>query len=358
MKEKYLTGKKEIFFLIINLIFFKSFANGPKSILRECGSSAFLSGAAAALICLAVAAVLGALYEKTDCRNIFELSKKYISPLFSSALQIIIILYLALSLSIALKETVNFASLAAFETAPFAFIALFFAVAAFFSVKRGMEAIVRAIEIIMPFSLAVTLIMLFSTAKEWDASNLFPLFGYGFGKTAVSAIKSTPYYLDFILIFLINPFFETRENLKKTVFSAVLFGTAINLLTLLTVNLILPYQTMPDIDFPVYQIMKTVYFGRFMQRIDAFYLLAFSLSAMSYISFGVFLMNYLLKGALGLSKNRPSSASFALIILFGAMLAEKGILNVSDTALFIFELLVFIIIFLMPLLPENVKKEA
>ena len=100
MKEKYLTGKKEIFFLIINLIFFKSFANGPKAILRECGSSAFLSGAAAALICLAGAAVLGALYEKADCRNIFELSKKYISPLFSSALQIIIILYLALSLSL------------------------------------------------------------------------------------------------------------------------------------------------------------------------------------------------------------------------------------------------------------------
>lgn len=321
MKEKYLTGKWELSCLIINLIIYKVFTDAPRRFL-DAGNSAFLAAVISALVAYGVIWFIPVIYEKTGSKNIFELLEK--KGVASAVSGIVIFVWLALSASYALEALVTFSKIAAFPSAPFVFIALFFIAGMIAAVLRGMEGCIRPHGLIVPFCVFIILFMLSSVVRYFDITNLTPVFGKSGKNTILTAFKNLPYFFDFILVFLINPFLKDGGKLSRTVRISGALGILVNLLIILSANLLITYPAGNDIEFPVYQIMKSVWFGRFFQRIDALYLLSVSLSGMAYISFVSFLMTYSFKKAFKQRISRPFVWSFGFIVLFLAMLIHKG----------------------------------
>ncbi len=353
MKEKYLTGRWEISCLIINLIIYKAFTDAPRRFL-ESGTSAFLSALISAAVCYAVIWFLPVLYKKTGARNIFGLTES--SPLLSVLSGAVIIIWLVFSSSYALEALVTFSKIAAFPSAPFAFTALFFVLATVAAVTRGMEAAVRPHAFIVPYAVFMILFMLLAVVGKFDTTNLFPIFGKGAEKTVICGLKNLSFFFDFVLVFLINPFFKDEKTLAKTVRLSGAVGILVNLLIILVLNLVIPYPASGEIEFPVYHIMKSAYFGRFFHRIDAFYLLSVALSGMAYLSFAAFLMTYSFKQAFGTQKSRPLIWSFAFIILFAAMLIHKKEASSFYNIYMVSEALGILIIILAPLFKRRVKE--
>ena len=345
MKKRYLTGKWELSCLIINLIIYKSFTDAPRRFMAA-GSAAFLSAFISAVITYLFIWFLPCLYKKTGVKNIFELLEK--KRYATLAAGIIITVYLVFSSAHALEALVTFSKIAAFPSAPFAFIAIFFVAAFAAAVSRGMESCIRPHAFIVPFCIFMIVLMLSAVVRYFDATNLLPVLGKGTANTLYTSVKNLPYFFDFVLVFLINPFVEDEKSFKHTVRIAGAVGIGINLLIILSANLIIPYPASEEIEFPVYQIMKNVYFGRFFQRIDAAYLLSVALSGMAYLSFAAFLMTYTFKQAFGLSKNRPFVWSFAFIILFLSLLIHKKAIGNFYNLLLIFETAAAALIILTP----------
>lgn len=320
MKEKYLTGRWELSCLVINLILYKIFTNVPESFM-EAGSSAFMATVISALISYAVIWFLPCIYKKAGAKNIFELLEK--NRLATVFCGLIILTWLILSSAQALESLVSFSKIAAFPSAPFVFIACFFLLAAAAAVLKGMEAAVRPHALIVPFCIFMILFMLSSVVKYFDLTNLLPVFGKGVKETLYTSVKNLPCFFDFVLVFLINPFIKNEESLCRTVRISGAVGIAVVLLIMLSANLIISYPVSEQIEFPVFQIMKNVYFGRFFQRIDAVYLLSAVLSGMAYLSFTVFLMTYTFKKTFRTENNRPFVWNFLLIIMLLALLIYK-----------------------------------
>ena len=134
-------------------------------------------------------------------------------------------------------------------------------------------------------------------------------------------------YSDIILLFLVNPFCSSADDLKKTAVGVSALGVAINVFFILTLAAVIPYPVSRGMQYPVYQLLKTVYYGRFFQRIDALYMLAVVLSGMLYLSFVLFLLTYIMKKSFGTSRTRVFGAPFVLIILLLAQSRARIPLN-------------------------------
>lgn len=355
MNEKYNFGSFELSALTINLIIYKSFTSLPKQFLTGAGSAAFLSALISGLVSYVFIWFLPVIYRETKTSNIIELSEKYISKGFSVIVGIIISASLFFSASQALEGVGVFSLISAYPTAPFMFIALFFMTAAVFAVRRGMNAVIRVHSIIVPFCVFMTAILLPAIFRSADTNNLFPLFGNGISRVFSTAFLNISYYFDFFLIFLINPYYKNRKSDIRIIRISGAVGILINLFIILSANLILPYPISSEIKYPLYQIMKTVYFGRFFQRIDALYLFSISLSAMAYISFTVFLITYILKRVFSLSASRPLATIVSLCIIFFASVIYKNIFSFIPFVQRILEIITFLLITILPFIKLNTR---
>ncbi len=350
MKEKHIFSGFELSCLTVNLIIYKSFTDIPRRFLEGAGASCFLSALISAGIAYLVIWFLPVIYRETKLSDIFSSSEtklpKGITSLFATSCAI----YLILSASRAILGVSTFAGMSAYPLAPFAFIALYFGISAIISSLRGLDGIIRAHSIIVPFCIVMTLVLLIAIFREADVINLFPVFGNGVYKTLETAVFNVSYYFDFILLFLLFPYIKNDGYYVKTIRISGAVGILISLFIMLSLNLILPYPVSGEIKYPLYQIMKSVYFGRFFQRIDAFYLLSASLSGMAYISFSIFLSSYVLKKAFFLSANRPLVPAITILSLLLALMGQKDIFTLKSTILNITELITCLIIILVPFL--------
>ena len=350
MREKHNFSGFELSALTVNLIIYKSFTDIPRRFLEGAGASAFLSALISAGIAYLVIWFLPVVYRETKLSDIFSPSETKLPKGITSVFAIVCATYLILSASRGILGVSTFAGMSAYSLAPFVFIALYFGVSAIASSVRGLDGIIRAHSIIVPFCIVMTLVLLIAIFREADVINLFPGFGNGVYKTLKTAVFNVSYYFDFILLFLLFPYIKNDGYYVKTIRISGAVGILVSLFIMLSANLILPYPVSGEIKYPLYQIMKSVYFGRFFQRIDAFYLLSVSLSGMAYISFSIFLASYVLKKAFSLSANRPLVPAIALLSLLFALMGQKDIFPYQNTALNITELITCLIIILVPFL--------
>ena len=348
MNEKYKFGGFELASLTVNLIIYKSFTDIPRRFLEGGGSAAFLSalisGAAAYLIIW----FLPVIYNETKTESIFELLEKRFSKAVSALAGLVISAYIILSAANALEGIAVFSIISAYPSAPFVYIGLFFAVAAVLATLRGMNGIIRVHSLIVPFCVVITLVLLPSVFKSADINNLFPVMGKGTFVVFKTAFSNISYYLDFILIFLINPFYKNGKGHTKIIRLSGAAGILVNLFIILCANLILPQPVSSAIKFPLYQLMKTVYFGRFFQRIDAIYLFSVSLSAMEFISFSVFLVSNIFKKVFSLNAGRPLAPTVSASVLLLSLIIYKNTFPSIKALTGIFEAAAVLLIALIP----------
>lgn len=349
MREKHIFSGFELSCLTVNLIIYKSFTDIPRRFLEGAGASSFLSALISAGIAYLVIWFLPVIYRETKLSDIFSPAETKLPKGICSLFAVTIAVYLILSASRAILGVSTFAGMSAYPLAPFVFIAIYFTFSAIASSFRGLDGIIRAHSIIVPFCVAATLVLLVAIFREAEVGNLFPVFGNGVYNTLKTAVFNVSYYFDFILLFLLFPYIKNDGYYVKTIRISGAVGILINLFVMLSANLILPYPVSGEIKYPLYQIMKSVYFGRFFQRIDAFYLLSASLSGMAYISFNIFLCSYVLKKAFFLSANRPLVPLIAILSLLFALMGQRNVFS-QRTVLNITELVTCLIIILMPFL--------
>lgn len=327
IKEKYIMRKWETGCLVLNLLTYKLFSNLPARFAEGAGTASWLaavySGAAAFLIIL----LITALYKKCGKRSLIELAESAFGSAGKYAATVFIMLYLLISAVFTLREFTGMVKFISFPTAPEWFVVLFFAAAMLLSVNRGMDSIIRTHVVAIPASAFLTVVIMASAVGYGDAENLFPLFGNSAGNVFGKGLWGISMYSDIILLFLVNPFCSSADDLKKTAVGVSALGVAINVFFILTLAAVIPYPVPRGMQYPVYQLLKTVYYGRFFQRIDALYMLAVVLSGMLYLSFVLFLLTYIMKKSFGTSRTRVFGAPFVLIIVLLAQSRARIPLN-------------------------------
>ncbi len=309
-------GGRETVFLAVNVLTFRFFTRlslvYPKISGTGAALSSILTGAAAVLLVWLVC--------RADC-DLISAAERTMGRTGKYAAAAVLLIYLAVSAVFSLRESAVFAAQVAFPSAPMWYVLLPFAAAMYFGAVRGLAAIARTHLVIIPFVLLLTVIMLASVLVHADFANLLPILGSGGGAVVKNAAEGLAMYADLIMLCLLAPMCESSETFRRFAVGGAAAAAVLNAVFVLAYSAAIPYPMSAQVKYPLYVLLKEVYCGRFLQRIDAVYMLVTALGEMLFSALVLFEMTYVIKRAFGTAGDRV----FALPLASAAFLCAIGV---------------------------------
>lgn len=302
--------------IITNLLTYRIFTRIPSLFPRTAGSAAAVSALYSAIIAFLIIWIISTTFCRLSHKNILDTAGAVFGKIGRKLIALIILFYLGISSIIALGEFSEFTKLVSFPTAPLAFCAIFFFVAATLGAFGGFNALSRMHRLFIPLSVSVLTFVVISTLWKGDLSNLFPILGRGAENVFGKGISGVIMYTDITLLFLIAPSQNTPQENKRTLLTASAFSFLIVIAVMFAFTVRIPYPISAEGQFPVYLLFKQIHYGRFFQRIDAILLFAATLSGMLYLSLNLFFFTNILRTDFGLSDTKPVIFPLALAFFF------------------------------------------
>jgi len=316
LKTKYFLKPFELFFIILNITTYKIFTGYASILPRHSGSSAPLSALISGIIIFTIIYVLLSLCEKNGKKSVLTLAPTKIRlPIF-----LLLAFYLLCSSASILRFTVELIKEIAFPSAPPSYIMLIILITVVICCAQGFDAIGRLHSIIIPISVTLAIPILILSCRYGNIGNLFPFLGYGVTRTISGGLSSLSLYGDVIILFMLFPFCNHETHLKRTALISLGTGILINISVISVFTFLTPYTVSDKIAHPFLQLVKLFSAGRFLQRIDGYFLYAISGCAILSLALNFFIFSFGAKQVFSLQKTRPLSYPLALFTLFGALI--------------------------------------
>lgn len=271
-------------------------------------------------VMVAVVKIIMSLCRYTGSINLLEMCDERLGGASKTVLGILAVIFILISLSNAVTEFSRLSKIIAFKTAPPLFLVLFFALTVWFAGRSRLTAVLGVFSVIAPIIIILLALLFLTSLRYGDIKNIFPVFGSSAANTFVGGIKNISVYSDFILLLLSGTSADRAEvkDITRSVETAAFTGAVINILTVLVISLCAAYPFSRDLSSPLYHIVEIVYYGRFFQRVDGFYMLMALLCGFLYIS-------YLSNILVGISADLCKTENIRLLsILYAALTAFLG----------------------------------
>ena len=245
-----------------------------------------------------------------------------------------------------------------FKTSPILFITLFFTISSIICNRFSLKVIAKANLIISPIIFISTIIILASSIRNFMPERIFPILGYGAYKTTFFSVLSNIFNFSGILYLLfLPPLLDKPEKLKRLSIVAVIISAVYLLLSVTCLLLSLSFTLNSDESFSLYVLTRNLEYGRFIQRVDAIFILVWIISIISYINIPTSLCIYLFKKLTNISDSSSFNYSLNITILALAILPiEYAIFtNIIEKIVLYSFLILFFAISLPILIIANLK---
>ena len=207
-----------------------------------------------------------------------------------------------------------------FKTSPILFITLFFTISSIICNRFSLKVIAKANLIISPIIFISTIIILASSIRNFMPERIFPILGYGAYKTFFSGLSNIFSFSGILYLLFLPPLLDKPEKLKRLSIVAVIISAVYLLLSVTCLLLSLSFTLNSDESFSLYVLTRNLEYGRFIQRVDAIFILVWIISIISYINIPTSLCIYLFKKLTNISDSSSFNYSLNITILALAIL--------------------------------------
>lgn len=190
-----------------------------------------------------------------------------------------------------------------------------------YSTSFGIEAISRVAAFFGPFLLLGFLALLAGGLfTHHEPYALAPVWGPGVPTLVKWGLVTTSTVSELLIFGLLAPAFRERQQLLRAVRWSLLLAGALQLLTILVWLTVFPYPAAARLTFPLLAVSRLVVAGRWIQRIEALFLLTWLVCAVVKLSVGLYAATATVAETLRLPTYRPLLPAISLLIYACAML--------------------------------------
>ncbi len=136
------------------------------------------------------------------------------------------------------------------------------------------------------------ILMLISLLPRIDLLNLTPILGTGASKLFVSGIREVGVYSSLFLLLFISPMVK---NIKKTTYSSIASTSFFIIFSAFLLTSIIPYPSLTQKSFAIFELTRYIGFGRFFQRLEAIFAFLWILTCFTFIGVVLIFAIYILK---------------------------------------------------------------
>ena len=208
------------------------------------------------------------------------------------------ILYISFLLIVPMFVIKNFSEnlqLIYFRTSPLIFIVLFFIVSSTIANKFSIKVLAKANLIIIPIVFISIIVILLSSIKNFSPQRVFPILGYGVNETFFKGLANLFSFSGIGYLLFLNPFINKTTEFKKISIISIIISGIYLFLSVTCILLSLAFTFKSGESFSLYLLTRNLEYGRFIQRIDAVFILIWIISTISYISIAIYFCIYIFK---------------------------------------------------------------
>lgn len=345
-------GFLESIALITIVITNKIILNIPKDIISDVGSSSWLNVLYISIIAAFIAFFIGFLFKHFQGQDILDICNFLGGPTLKIIMGILYIILLLFVPIFVVKYFAETLKVIYFKTSPLIYIMLFFIVSSAIANRFSLKVLAKVNLLIIPVVFLSIIVILLSSIKSFIPERIFPILGNGINETFFSGLTNLFSFSGIGYLFFLSPFIDKSKDLKKISVISIIISGIYLLLSVTSILLSLSYTFNSGESFSLYLLTRNLEYGRFIQRIDAVFILIWIISTISYASIATYFGIYIFKKLTNISDTRYINFTFHLALLailiipanFAIFAHFVGTISKIGTLILLFGISIFILI--------------
>ena len=336
-----------------NIIF-----NMTSIIFNSCGSGSWLSVIYLSIISLIFMFIILALYKLFPNYDLLDISKYLGGNFLKYIISLLYIIFIMSFSVICIRYYANDLHVIYFPNYSFLFLILIVFVPIVVSTRIGLKAVYGTNLFVIPITILSFFLVFAISIRDFSLQKLFPILGYGAKNLFIPQSMNLFAFNIIGYMYIWPPFLKNIKDFKKLSIFTLIICSLYFLLTILALTMTFAYGFNADESFSLYIIARFATLGRFFQRIDAIFFFIWILAFLSFLSFNIYLITYIMKKGFELSNSSELIYSVSAILI-GCSLAFRNVATVSSFTKNFFKPFTFILIFCISfliLLIANFKK--
>ncbi len=330
MSEKTKIGTGEVSVIVLFYTGAKIFLGLPRVYIEIGATAGWLIPLLSGMFSLILWSVNNLLYDRFPGKNILAINTEVAGTIFGTFLNLMVLVYSVFTSGNLLREFCEAVLISALPETPISVIVLLFLVTVLLAVYIGFEPLVRCAYIVFPFIFFGTLMIILATLPLADPIHIFPLLGSGLKKILTYAAPFSSAFMEVVILAILMPYFSfDNKEVKKIGYKSIIMLTLFFSLTTLMYQIVLPYPSASESFLPLYQMARSISVGRFLQRVEALYILFWTFSAFIRLALALFLAVYLYKEVFRLPYMKPLIPAIAVIFFSAALTPANFIISIQ-----------------------------
>lgn len=330
----------------------------PKSIIESQGSSSILNVIYVFFIALIVISIITKLYKNFKGQDILDISGFVFGKAFKFILGFIFIIYYMFVASLLIRNTSENIKTMYFQDTPIPYITLFLLLAAGFINSLGPKTVIKCNLIIVPAIVIILFLLFLISSNNFIFERAFPILGYGAKNTFLNGLENLYAFSSISFLFFIMPLLKNYNSFNKISYWYVALSGLFIFLTIATLTLTFPIEIASGSNIPIYTQTRQITIGDFIQRTDAFFVLIWILTILSYLSIMLAFILIIFKRITNI-KNQSAVSNCFLFILLGISLLYTNVVQIRFLQSTVYKYSVLILVFgvsIFILLSANIRR--
>ena len=350
-------GNFEAISLILIIIINHIILNFSKTIISATGSASALNILFIGIILLLFIELVIFLFKRFTRLDILDISSYLGGRILKTITGILFIGYYIVFASILLRTFCENLKIIYLDKLPITIIVIIFLIAITYANKLGFKVISKVNMLFLPIILFCMIFVFIANIKNYNLSGLFPLLGYGPKPTFLLGLSNLFAFSSISILYFLPPMVNDNSFKKigrvSTILSILLFFIGI-----FSFLCLFSFLRNSEEIMALYLATRYIEFGRFFQRLDAVFLMIWTIGVISYLCIITALSIHIFKKITNIKNSRALIYCFSGII-YVITLIPKNIAQANYIEINIFKYVVFFLLFgysLFVLIFANIKK--
>ncbi|OPX90456.1 MAG: Spore germination protein YndE [Pelotomaculum sp. PtaB.Bin104] len=276
------------------------------SLVEIGGPATWMTPLGGMLLALGGIYVLSLILKKSPGNTIVEINEQAFGPYLGMAVNILaIVMVLELLGATFIREFSEAMLTTTLRFAPISIVDAAFLAMGVLGAYMGIEALARTARLTYLYVLVGLLFLIFALMPFWNFHNLLPVFGKGPKEVFLLGSLSTASFSELLIVGVIVQAMGGAEKFSRIGYRFVLMGFGLLLITLLSLVLTYNWPIGEEFTLPFLRLARTIYLGRFFQRLEAIFILVWVIVGALKVSLLLYATAVSLARSLKLTDYRP-----------------------------------------------------
>lgn len=313
-------GTYEAIWLLSLLCSAKVLLTYPRTIIDLGGTAGWVIVIIAALVGLLGFQIIASLLKRFPGQNIIEAGKSAAGPIVGSIAAIIYLSFFISATSLFLREFSESIKVMSLPKTPISVLMIVILICAAIIVYLGLEVLARTASVVSVLMLVVIIAIVAFLIPHYNTSYIFPLLGKGPGKLLTwGAIKSSG-FSELLFAGLIVSSVGGWKQVGRAGKIALIISLLLTSIVIALIIMVLGTSAGEEIYLPIFTATKVIFFGRFFQRVEAFFLIFWVPVGLLYVAGGFYASVITFSKMCKIQYYKPLIPAFAVLIFTLAIL--------------------------------------